>query len=393
MPAFMVFAAALFGALVGSFSNVLIYRIPRKESIAFPPSRCPNCGHRLGVIDLFPIVSWLALGGKCRYCKAPISPRYPLIEAATALGYGLIAFYFPITVVGLATIGLFVFFTFLLVASAIDLEHFEIPDVFSVGGAIIGILFAFLASKTGTPELKSLPTLEEAIAGATIASGIMVMIGNYGGWAMRTFREPSFPDFPIGFMQVNLAGLVGMLLALLGVPGATLWGIVAALVSVAANVIAKKVVRIPDWLTLGGMLIVGFGAIFILPAETAAKVSLAGLASALSAAGAVALLAGAYYARFNDDEDAEGDPVAMGFGDTKFMGLIGAFIGWKFALVSVALGILIGAVTGIIYQIATKRFMKRTKIPFGPSLAAGALAALFFGTPILDWAVGLFSKA
>ena len=91
MESFVLIIAATLGALIGSFTNVLIYRIPIKKSIAFPPSACPNCSHRLGVLDLVPIFSWLALGGKCRYCRNPISSRYPLIEAVSALGYLAIA--------------------------------------------------------------------------------------------------------------------------------------------------------------------------------------------------------------------------------------------------------------------------------------------------------------
>ena len=83
-----VWVQALLGFIVGmclgSFVTMLSYRMPRKQSIILPPSRCPTCHARLGVLDLVPIFSWLSAGGKCRHCKTPISPRYVLIEMATA---------------------------------------------------------------------------------------------------------------------------------------------------------------------------------------------------------------------------------------------------------------------------------------------------------------------
>ena len=77
--------AGIFGAIVGSFLNVVAYRLPRGESLAHPPSRCPNCGKPVKPYDNVPVVSWLLLRGRCRHCGGPISARYPLVEAGTAL--------------------------------------------------------------------------------------------------------------------------------------------------------------------------------------------------------------------------------------------------------------------------------------------------------------------
>src|SRR5215218_1278641 len=82
--------AALFGTIIGSFLNVVVYRLPRKESLSHPPSRCPSCGEPIRPYDNIPVVSWLLLRGRCRHCGAPISARYPAVELATAVLYALV---------------------------------------------------------------------------------------------------------------------------------------------------------------------------------------------------------------------------------------------------------------------------------------------------------------
>jgi leader peptidase (prepilin peptidase)/N-methyltransferase len=83
--------AFVFGAVIGSFLNVVLWRVPRHESIVAPPSHCPECGSRLQARDLIPIVSWIALRGRCRTCDASISIRYPLVEAGTGLAFAAVA--------------------------------------------------------------------------------------------------------------------------------------------------------------------------------------------------------------------------------------------------------------------------------------------------------------
>ncbi|HNW35062.1 MAG TPA: prepilin peptidase, partial [Candidatus Ozemobacteraceae bacterium] len=85
---FLIFFFALFGSLLGSFSNVVILRMAEGRSVVFPPSSCPYCHHQLSPLDLIPIFGWLFLRGKCRYCGAPISCQYPLVETAAALLVG-----------------------------------------------------------------------------------------------------------------------------------------------------------------------------------------------------------------------------------------------------------------------------------------------------------------
>jgi leader peptidase (prepilin peptidase) / N-methyltransferase len=91
MDAFVILVAAIVGACLGSFLNVVLWRVPRGESIVSPPSHCPSCGTPLGAAELVPVVSWVALRGRCRHCGTRISARYPLVEAGCALAFGAIA--------------------------------------------------------------------------------------------------------------------------------------------------------------------------------------------------------------------------------------------------------------------------------------------------------------
>ena len=356
-----------FGAVLGSFGNVVIYRLPRRESIVHPPSHCPKCAHRLSALDLVPLFSWLFLRRRCRYCHAPISPRYPLVELLMAVAFTAIEARFPLLEFGLATVGLWVLAFVLLIASAIDLDERSIPDALTLPAVLIGLLVAF----SNVDASLGLPNPPAALQGALLGAGILVLVGGYGAWVLRRFAEPRFPDYPVGFQQVFLAALVG---AWLG----PLWGLATAGASAAINLVVRRVVRVPDALTLGGLLVsivalsfgVGWGVI-------------AGMQGALVAAGVVALLAGLYWAFTPEDEDAEeenGDPVAMGFGDVKLAAVIGVFLGWPGLIISLAVAILLGAVLGIIGRL----FGAGREVPFGPYLGLGALVALFVGVAPLD---------
>ena len=91
MNLLVVGAAAVLGACVGSFLNVVAWRVPRGESVLWPPSHCPSCAARLTARDLVPVVSWLTLRGRCRHCGAPVSARYPLVELSTAIVFAGVA--------------------------------------------------------------------------------------------------------------------------------------------------------------------------------------------------------------------------------------------------------------------------------------------------------------
>ena len=128
---------AIWGLLIGSFLNVCIHRLPLKQSIVFPPSRCPACGHGLAWYENVPVLSYAALGGRCRACRAPISIRYPIVEALTGAMFVWHWWVFgptPLFAVRLA------FACALIVLFAIDLDHQILPDVITLPGIAIGFL-------------------------------------------------------------------------------------------------------------------------------------------------------------------------------------------------------------------------------------------------------------
>lgn len=125
----------LYGIVIGSFLNVCIYRIPLGQSIAKERSHCMTCGYQLRWYDLVPLFSWLALGGKCRKCKAPISPQYPIVEGLNGVLYVLI---FAVNGFNLVSILYCLMASALLALSVIDFRTFEIPFGFNVFIAILG---------------------------------------------------------------------------------------------------------------------------------------------------------------------------------------------------------------------------------------------------------------
>lgn len=140
--AFLVTAAFLFGLIVGSFANVVIYRLPLERSIVFPSSSCPKCGAAIQPWHNLPVLSWLLLGGRCASCREPISARYPIVEAVHGIGFALIVFLygpFPFTLLLLA------FFSALVILAHIDWDHQLLPDVITLPGILAGIAGSFLS--------------------------------------------------------------------------------------------------------------------------------------------------------------------------------------------------------------------------------------------------------
>ncbi len=146
--ALLVGVAIALGLLFGSFLNVVIHRLPRGQSVAYPPSSCPACGARIRPTDNVPVLSWLLLRGRARCCKAAISPRYPLVEALGGLvGWGIVhgvvltlAPDTPLWQAGLLFAAYFALAMGLLAALFIDLDHMILPDEITLGGTVVGLI-------------------------------------------------------------------------------------------------------------------------------------------------------------------------------------------------------------------------------------------------------------
>ncbi|MCY7366973.1 MAG: prepilin peptidase [Chamaesiphon sp.] len=126
------------GAAIGSFLNVVVYRVPAGLSILWPPSRCPKCFHQLGMGENIPILGWLLLRGKCRHCRTPISPRYPLIEAITAIIFVLVYNRYGLSI---QTVGYSLLMCWLLALILIDLDTMTLPNPITQSGLVLGLAF------------------------------------------------------------------------------------------------------------------------------------------------------------------------------------------------------------------------------------------------------------
>lgn len=169
------FAAFAFGvgAIVGSFLNVVIHRYPREESIVFPASRCPECRVAIRPWDNVPILSYVWLRGRCRSCREPFSPRYPLVELANALFY-LAIFQRTGPTLGFIVIAALISMTIALIY--IDLEIQILPDVIDLPGVAIGLLVGATHLGALYPGLLLSSTLLESVAGAAAGAGILLAI-------------------------------------------------------------------------------------------------------------------------------------------------------------------------------------------------------------------------
>jgi len=131
----------ILGASFGSFLNVVVYRLPAGLSLLHPPSRCPKCLNQLKPYDNVPIFGWLSLRGKCRYCRGKISPRYPLVEAVTAVLFLLVFWQFGTSI---QTLGFWAFLFLLLALSLIDIDTMTLPNSLTQTGLITGLIFQFI---------------------------------------------------------------------------------------------------------------------------------------------------------------------------------------------------------------------------------------------------------
>jgi len=263
---FAIFST-LFGACVGSFLNVCIYRIPRDESVVTPRSHCPHCGTLIPWYLNIPVLSWCCLRGRCVACKGPISIRYTLVEVLTAMLF--LAVYLQWTLPEtfwmqpihhpLMVPIYWLFVSGLVLGTFVDFEHYIIPDSVTIGGMIVGPILSALVPALHGQELwwKGL-----------LHSGLGMSVGFCSLFAIAWIGEKIF----------------------------------------------KK--------------------------------------------------------------------EAMGFGDVKLLGAIGAFLGWPAVVFTIVASSFLGSIVGITL-IVLRRAERQSEIPFGPYIAAGALIWTFYGPPLM----------
>ncbi len=186
--------AAILGSMVGSFFNVVIYRMPRGESIVTPPSRCPVCQHRIKPWENIPLFSWLLLRGKCSGCQTKIGMQYPLIEALTGLTAALLTWDIIVHPNPIGTNIVYLYFALCLIPIVIiDFRHYLIPDALTLTGIPIALAASFL------PNSRLLPW--ESLFGFLISGFFLWGIGALASWLLK--KEA------MGFGDVKLLALAG----------------------------------------------------------------------------------------------------------------------------------------------------------------------------------------
>ncbi len=277
---FFTLISVTWGACIGSFLNVCIYRIPRELSVVAPRSFCPICEKPIPWYLNMPLLSYILLRGRCHYCRQPFTARYLLVEALTALlflliwlQYPLFGIQVPLGLIPLSSPWLvpvyWVFIAGLILGTFVDFEHLIIPDRVTLGGIIAGWILSAL---------------------------LPVMHGAEGAWA--------------GFQASVLGSGTG-------------------------------------WFMLWGVAIIGR---WIFKKE------------------------------------------AMGFGDVKLLGAIGAFLGWQAVIFSIVISSFAGSIVGISLIALRKRGLQ-SRIPYGPYLALAALIWIYWGPRIIDWYLNLLRPA
>lgn len=191
--------AAVLGLGIGSFLNVVVWRVPRGESVVRPPSHCPGCQCRVRPRDNVPVVSWLALRGRCRDCRAPISLRYPLLEAGTAALFGLVA----LRLGPAAALPAFLYLTAVGIAlTAIDLDTHRLPNALTLPSYAVGLALLGAAAVVDHDFARLLRAVE----------GMAVLYAVYFAIVWVTAGRA------MGFGDVKLAGVLGLYLGWLGWP-------------------------------------------------------------------------------------------------------------------------------------------------------------------------------
>jgi leader peptidase (prepilin peptidase)/N-methyltransferase len=211
-PGVAVTLAAAFGAIVGSFLNVIVYRLPLNKSVVWPASACPHCARELSWYENIPILSFLALRARCRTCLAPISIRYPLVEAITAAMFALAWWHYG---PGALLASRLIFGCALIALFAIDLEHHLLPNAITLPLLVVGFAFSFFTE----------PGWRSSLIGILVGGGVLFTIAEVyyrvrheEGLGMGDVKMlamvGAFLGWPLTLLTLMLASLSGTLIGL-----------------------------------------------------------------------------------------------------------------------------------------------------------------------------------
>jgi leader peptidase (prepilin peptidase) / N-methyltransferase len=357
-PILFQIMAFVLGAAIGSFLNVCIYRLPLDLSVNEPKrSFCPVCKHPIPWYQNIPLVSWLALRGRCAHCGAKIAFRYFGVELLTALLFLCVWRVFPPQM----AVAYWVFVSLVVVATFIDFEHFIIPDQITIGGTIAGLI-----ASVAVPELMEVDSRIAALVRSVLAAALGYLVlwivleagkAAFGRKRVRLDAPTPFSwkrhgddaDFNVGEER-------------------SLW----------SEYFARESDRLLLYCNEATIDHQSFG-------ESTLEF---------------------YYNRVRVAEqefvldtldqitgvvrELQIPREAMGRGDLKFLAAIGAFLGWRAVLFSIFAGSVVGSLVGLLTLIIGKRVWS-AKLPFGPYLAFGALTWMFFGQAFIGWYVNLLT--
>ena len=359
---FQVFAFAI-GACVGSFLNVVIYRLPLGLSVNKPRrSFCPRCKMQIPFRRNIPLFSWLALRGKCATCGGRIAFRYFAVELLTALLFLWAWVQCDQGRVWLLVFPLWILIGLLVAATFIDIDHFIIPDEITVGGTVAGVLLSFALPEMMGVDSHRAGLLWSAI-GAVTGYGLLWAVVEAGKLAFGK-RKLTF-DPPVAFQWTRHEDD-----AEFQVGDDTLrWSEIFSRENDRLLMEAGEV-RIDDCPLEGGApeaTLRFFYNRVLLPGKEAEPVALDTIEAIVGKVRKIVI-----------------PREAMGFGDVKFIACIGAFLGWKAVLFTIVAASALGSIVGIALLLLGRREASG-RIPFGPYLAVGALLWLFTGPALIAW--------
>jgi len=351
---FHFWSAAIFilGSMVGSFLNVCIYRMPLGLSVVHPPSHCPNCKYSIPWYLNMPLVTWLALKGRCKNCDVPISIRYFLVELLTGVMFFEVWISFG-RQSPLVALVYCLFMAGLIAATFIDFEHFIIPDEITIGGMVVGFILSVLVPRLHCPPdaISLKDSIVRSLLGMGVGAGLVYAILRAG-------------KMMFGRQKVAL-------------PADTL------------IVFGESAVTLPDQVVPYDELFYRKSDVIVLSARTVEVVD--------RCYWNVEVRLSPEQLRIGEEElnpedikhmEAVSTEIvlpreAMGFGDVKFMGAIGAFLGWQATIFSLMLSSMIGAAVGVALIVMRKQQWS-SRLPYGPYIALAAVVWLFKGPAI--WA-------